>query len=98
MPLTVEIIVRPQAVIQRCVLDRAGRIKCQIAAPPEKGRANAALIKFIAGALNIPKEDVSIVLGKSSRHKRVRIEHDITREQLLYALGIEEQCVIGLGI
>ena len=44
-------------------------LKIRIAAPPVEGKANQALIAFVAGALGLPKRAVSIVKGESSREK-----------------------------
>jgi uncharacterized protein (TIGR00251 family) len=52
---------------------RDGAVLIRLAAAPVDGSANAALIDLIAGALRVPKRDVTIVSGERSRHKRVRI-------------------------
>ena len=63
-----------------------GRIKVRVAAPPENGKANAALIEFVAEALGIRKSEVRLVTGKSSRDKIVEVQaseeaiHDLKRE------------------
>lgn len=48
-------------------------VKIRIAAPPIEGRANAALIKFLAKTFGVAKRDVSIISGELGRTKRVRI-------------------------
>lgn len=53
------------------VLDDA--IKVRITAPPVDGKANAHLIKFLASAFGVPRSQVSILRGESSRQKRVEI-------------------------
>jgi len=50
-----------------------GALKLRIAAPPVEGKANDALIAFIAGALGVPRRAVSVVKGASSREKRVLV-------------------------
>jgi uncharacterized protein len=45
-----------------------------VAAPPERGRANDALIGLLADALGIAKERVRVVSGHSSRRKLVEVE------------------------
>ena len=45
-----------------------------VTAAPEKGRANAALEKVLAGLLGIPGSHVSIVAGHKARRKRVRVD------------------------
>lgn len=48
-------------------------LKIRIQAPPVEGRANEALIGFLAGRLGVPKRDVRIVGGEHTRDKRVRV-------------------------
>ena len=91
MALTVEIKVVPSSGRNTWMLDKAGTLKCYLKSPPERGLANKELIKLIAKALGIPKSDVEIVAGATSRKKRIKIETNITLEQFLAALGIERQ-------
>ncbi|MCH8967050.1 MAG: DUF167 domain-containing protein [Planctomycetes bacterium] len=51
------------------------RAKLGIAAPPEKGKANKALIAFLADLVGVHKRDVTVVAGLSSSIKTIRIEH-----------------------
>ncbi|MGC2518957.1 MAG: DUF167 domain-containing protein [Burkholderiales bacterium] len=48
-------------------------LKVRIAAPPVEGRANAALVAFVAKALGVPRKSVTVVKGDSSRRKTVLI-------------------------
>lgn len=50
------------------------RIKLRLAAPPVEGKANAALIEFLAEYFGVPRRNVTIVSGVKSRSKRVSIE------------------------
>jgi len=49
-------------------------LKIKIQAPPVEGRANEALIEFLAEALEVPRRTVTLVRGDTSRHKTVRID------------------------
>jgi uncharacterized protein (TIGR00251 family) len=49
-------------------------LKIRLAAPPVEGKANAALIAFLADLLGVPKAAVSLEAGASSRRKRVRVD------------------------
>jgi uncharacterized protein len=51
-----------------------GTIKIRVAAPPEKGKANQELIKFLSKHHKVPKEEVIIVSGKSDPLKLIRIK------------------------
>jgi uncharacterized protein (TIGR00251 family) len=50
-----------------------GIFKVKLSAPPVEGKANRALIDFLAGILGLPKGNIEIVSGKRSRLKSVRI-------------------------
>lgn len=49
-------------------------LKIRLAAPPVEGRANQALVAWLAERLRVPKRDVTLVSGETSREKRVRVE------------------------
>ncbi len=51
-----------------------GRIKIRLAAPASEGRANEALVEFLADAFGVARRDVRILSGMRSRDKRVVIE------------------------
>ena len=53
-----------------------GRLKVQVAAPPERGRANAALTGLLARLLGLPKRAVRISAGETSALKTVDIDAD----------------------
>ncbi len=61
----------PGASRSRVVGTLDGALKVAVAAPPEKGKANKALIKILAETFDLPKNRVSIEQGKSSHHKIV---------------------------
>ena len=48
-------------------------LKIRLAAPPVDGKANAALLAFLAKVCGVPKSAVSLLSGETSRSKRVRI-------------------------
>jgi uncharacterized protein len=50
-----------------------GKLKLKVAAPPEKGKANKALVEFIAKALGLRQKDVAIVSGETNPVKQVEI-------------------------
>ena len=51
-----------------------GCLKIRIRAAPVDGKANAALLKFIAQQFLVPKSRVSLCSGDSSRRKTVCIQ------------------------
>lgn len=58
--------------------DSAGQkaLKARVAAPPEDGKANTALINLLARALDVKKADVRIASGETSRLKTIDVDGD----------------------
>jgi uncharacterized protein (TIGR00251 family) len=52
------------------VFAKAGQVKVRLTSPPEKGEANAELVKELSRALGRP---VRIVSGHTSRRKRLEV-------------------------
>jgi uncharacterized protein (TIGR00251 family) len=50
------------------------RVKVRLAAPAHDGKANQALIEFLAEYYGVPRRNVRITAGLKSRQKRVVIE------------------------
>lgn len=50
-----------------------GALRVRLAAPPIDGRANEALVAWLAKALGVPKRDVELLRGESGRRKQVAI-------------------------
>jgi uncharacterized protein (TIGR00251 family) len=48
-------------------------LKLRLAAAPVDGKANAALIEYIAATLDVPRSNVEVLAGAASRRKRLRI-------------------------
>ncbi len=48
-------------------------LKLRLAAPPIEGRANEALLKFIAAAFDVAPRQVELKQGAQSRHKVVAV-------------------------
>lgn len=62
--------------------------KIRVTAPPVDGMANKGLIALLAEILGIPKRDIEITGGKSSRLKTVRI-HGLSEAAIAQALAPE---------
>jgi len=76
----------PRAPRSRVDGERGGAILIRLAAPPVDGAANAALVAFLADALDLPQRSVTIVSGAQSRDKRVQIQgldESTVRQRLL---------------
>ncbi len=48
--------------------------KIRIKAAPEKGKANAELIKFLSKHFSVPKENIKILSGKTEALKLIKID------------------------
>lgn len=59
--------------------------KVRVAAPPEGGRANDAVLDLLAKRLRLPRRALSIVSGRTARDKVVEmsgIDHDEIERRL----------------
>ncbi|MCF7928755.1 MAG: DUF167 domain-containing protein [Spirochaetales bacterium] len=45
----------------------------KVAAPPERGKANKAIVRLFAAELGVSKSDIRIIRGEHSRHKLLRL-------------------------
>ena len=64
-------------------------LKIRLAAPPVDGKANAALLAWLAQRFDVAKRDVQLLSGDKSRHKVVRIQREATEEEALRLLGVQ---------
>ncbi len=49
-------------------------LKIKVMAPPEKGRANAAVVAFLARELGVDKQSIEVVSGQTSPAKVLQID------------------------
>lgn len=49
------------------------QLKVAVTAPPDKGKANDALVEVLADALNVKRSQVELVSGRGSRVKKFLI-------------------------
>jgi uncharacterized protein (TIGR00251 family) len=69
-----EVRVQPRASRSEIVGEQEGALRVRLAAPPVDGAANDALIALLADLLNIPKRDIRIVSGATSKRKIIEAE------------------------
>jgi hypothetical protein len=62
-----------------------GALKISLTTPPTDGRANAALIAFLAEHLSIPRAAITLTTGATSRSKTLHLE-GLTPDALTAAL------------
>jgi uncharacterized protein len=54
--------------------EHGGAIKIKLRAPAVEGKANAALIRFLAEQLGLPRHAIMMERGQKSRDKLIRID------------------------
>jgi len=69
----------PQGILDGC-------LKLRLAAPPVEGKANDALLRWIAGRLAIPLRAVELAAGHASRRKRVTLRCELSGELIAQRL------------
>ena len=70
--VTVDLRVQPRA--RRAALATAdGALRASVTAPPEDGKANAAVIALLADAWRLPKSSFDVIKGQTARAKTVRV-------------------------
>ena len=87
--------IQPNARITEVVGVHGDALKIRLHAPPVDGKANEALIKFLAAALDVPRHAVDITQGQSSRSKRVVVASALlTPEMAALRLGAASGAII----
>jgi uncharacterized protein len=79
--VTFSVKVVPRASKNQIVGMEGDDVKIRLNAPPVAGKANGALVKFLAVSLGVSQGQVEILAGVSSRHKVVRIR-GVTAKQI----------------
>jgi uncharacterized protein len=65
--------VQPRATRDELAGPHGDRFRVRVAAPPVDGKANAHLLRFLAGCFDVPVADVVLERGEIGRDKQVRI-------------------------
>lgn len=71
--LVIDVRVQPRASRSEIAGLHGERLRIRLQAPPVDGRANAALVEFLADAFDVPRARVLVEHGLTGRDKRVRI-------------------------
>jgi len=71
--LVLDVRIQPRASRSEIAGQHGERLRVRLQAPPVDGRANAALVEFIAEAFGVPRARVVIEHGLAGRDKRVRV-------------------------
>jgi hypothetical protein len=84
--------VKPRSSRNRVIGIRDGALHVALTAPPVEGKANEALVRFLADLLDVRQSQVELVSGERSRNKVVRVTGlglAELRERLAHALPDE---------
>jgi uncharacterized protein (TIGR00251 family) len=68
-----EVHAKPRAKKSRLVGERGDALEIALAAPPVDGAANEELVRFVARLLGVPRRQVALVRGETSREKLVAV-------------------------
>ncbi|MFN8608858.1 MAG: DUF167 domain-containing protein [Vulcanimicrobiota bacterium] len=72
--VTFKVRVIPNAHRNSLVGMQDGVLVVRLTAPPVDGKANSALLEFLAEQLNLRKQQVQLHSGQKSRHKVVKVQ------------------------
>ena len=72
--LILDVRVQPRASRSEIAGLHGERLRIRLQAPPVDGKANAALVEFVAGVFAIPRARVTIEHGLTGRDKRLRLQ------------------------
>ncbi|WP_114153664.1 DUF167 domain-containing protein [Chromobacterium haemolyticum] len=64
-------------------------LKIRLAAPPVDGKANAALLAWLAQRFSVAKRDVQLLSGDKSRRKVVLLQCEASEEYALQRLDLQ---------
>jgi uncharacterized protein (TIGR00251 family) len=70
----IAVVVSPGAKRSEVVGRQGDAWKLRVTAPPERGRANAAVCALLAEALGVPAASVRVAAGATSRRKVVEVD------------------------
>jgi hypothetical protein len=70
---TLSVRVHPAARRNAITGEHGDALKVSVTTPPNDGRANAALIAFLAKRLGIPRPSIDLISGSTNRTKVLRI-------------------------
>jgi uncharacterized protein (TIGR00251 family) len=77
--------VQPNAARSEVVGPHGDQLKVRVAAPADDGKANRALVLFVAKRLGVARASVRIVRGQHNRSKTVEVPGDAHPDDLLRA-------------
>jgi uncharacterized protein (TIGR00251 family) len=86
-PFVLAVRVQPRASKEEVAGLMEGVVRIRLTAPPVEGKANEALLKFLAKRLGIPKGALELAVGDHGRNKLIRIRA-LSGDEVYARLGI----------
>jgi len=83
----VEVLVQPRAARNEIVGPHGESLKIRLKAPPVEGKANQALVSFLAKLFGVSKQQVKVLSGLTSRRKSIYIS-GVKAEEARKILGV----------
>ena len=77
--ITLQVHAQPGAKRTEVVGVHGSALKIRLAAPAVEGRANDALIVFLAASFDVPRRNVTLIRSEAGRRKTVRIVSPVAR-------------------
>jgi uncharacterized protein (TIGR00251 family) len=87
---TLPVRVHPGAKRNQITGEHDGAVKISLTTPPTDGRANEALIAFLAAQFKVPRASITLLTGAASRSKTLRIAGK-SAAQIQAALSLSER-------
>ena len=81
---------QPGAKASRVVGLHDERLKIQLQAPPLENRANEALVAWLAEQLGVPRKQIDLLTGQTSRQKRVLVRGATLKEVQLLMTKVQK--------
>lgn len=82
--------VMPNARVNRIEQADDGSLRVRLQAPAVEGKANQALIKYLAGQLDVPRNTIQLLSGEHNRAKVIAVSGwrpEAVREKLLEGMA-----------
>ena len=79
--VSINVRVQPKAASNQVAGYRGDSLRLRVTAPPEAGKANAAVVSLLAQRLGVARSRVRIVRGHASRDKLVAVD-SLTPEEV----------------
>lgn len=80
--LIVALRVQPKASAERIGGTHGHALKIAVTAPPDKGKANEAVIRLVAKTLGIAPSSVELLSGHTGKDKRILLPPTVSRDKI----------------